>query len=81
MKNNLDCMRDVLSYIYSNIDEKEKIMLTDLTAACKDHTKEELESTTKHLIKSGMITVMPVPRLVITDITADGITCMRNLME
>lgn len=81
MKANLDCMRDVLCYIYNNIDDMEKIRFESITAACKDYTNDELTSTLKRIVKAGMVVVLPIPKLVITDITADGIECMRNLLE
>ena len=82
MKANLDCMRDVLSYIYNNIDDMEKIRIDDIVAACKGYSKDELLHTLDHMVKIGLVTVLPIPRkLVVVDITSDGITCMRNLIE
>lgn len=81
MKANLDCMRDVLCYIYYNLDDKEKIRFNDISSACSSYTQDELSITLNRIVKAGMVVVLPIPKLVITDITADGIECMRNLME
>ena len=81
MKANLDCIRDVLCYIYYNLDDKEKIRLNDIASACS-YTQDELSSTINRMIKAGMVSVLQLPgKLIINDITVDGITCMRNLME
>lgn len=82
MKANLNCMRDVLCYIYYNLDDKEKIRFNDISSACSSYTQDELSKTLSRMIKAGLVSVLPLPgKLIINDITGDGITCMRNLME
>ena len=82
MKANLDCMRDVLCYIYYNLDDKEKIRFNDISSACGSYTQDELSSTINRMIKAGLVSVLPLPGgLVVVDITPDGVTCMKNLME
>ena len=82
MKANLNCMRDVLCYIYYNLDDKEKIRFNDISSACGSYTQDELSRTLNRMIKAGMVSVLPLPgKLIINDITVDGITCMRNMME
>ena len=82
MKANLDCIRDVLCYIYYNLDDKEKIRLNDIASACSSYTQDELSRTINRMIKAGLVSVLPLPGgLVVVDITPDGVTCMKNLME
>ena len=84
MKANLDCMRDVLCYIYHNLDELERIRLSDIMISCS-YPREELVGTLNQLLRDGLIVVQPTytgDRLpVVVDITADGIICMRNLAK
>lgn len=82
MKANLDCMRDVLCYIYNNIDELGRIRLADIEKACHGYAHNELTGALNRMFKAGMISVLPLPGgLVVVDITPDGVTCMKNLME
>ncbi len=80
-KANLDCIRDVLCYIYNNIDNMERIRFENIVASCSGYSNDELSSVLNSLVKAKMVNVLPIPKLVITDITADGVTCMRNLAE
>ena len=82
MKANLDCMRDVLTYIYHNLDELERIHLSDIMISCS-YPREELVGTLNQMITDGLIEAQPTytgDKLpVVVDITVEGVERMRNL--
>lgn len=84
MKANLDCMRDVLCYIYHNLDELERIRLSDIMISCS-YPREELVGTLNQLLRDGLIVVQPTytgDRLpVVVDITVEGVERMRKLSK
>ena len=84
MKANLDCMRDVLCYIYNSLDELERIRLSDIMISCS-YPRDELVGTLNQLIRDGLIVVQPTytgDKLpVVVDITVDGVECMRKLAK
>lgn len=84
MKANLDCTLDVLTYIYHNLDELERIRLSDIMISCS-YSRDELVGTLNQLITDGLIVVQPTytgDKLpVIVDITVEGVELMRNLAK
>lgn len=84
MNANPDCIRDVLCYIYNNLDELERIRLSDIMISCS-YSREELTDTLNRMIRDGLIVVQPTytgDKLpVVVDITVDGVECMRKLAK
>ena len=84
MKANLDCTLDVLTYIYHNLDELERIRLSDIMISC-NYCREELVDTLNRMIRDGLIEVQPTytgDKLpVVVDITAEGVELMRKLVK
>lgn len=84
MNANPDCIRDVLCYIYNNLDELERIRLSDIMISCS-YSREELVGTLNQLLRDGLIVVQPTytgDRLpVVVDITVEGVERMRKLSK
>lgn len=85
MIKNLDCLRDILFFVYNNLDELGKIHLDDILKSpdFESYLRSEIIATLNHCIKKHYFSAIPgwdgAPPI-ITDITYDACVCMRNLV-